>query len=59
MTDITFERAIQHIIDLNEEIRAVKILMERIERCDVRIPSQMKAFPKWAVAKDSKTKLTL
>ncbi len=32
MNDITFERAIQHIIDLNEEIRAVKILMERIER---------------------------
>lgn len=32
MSDITFERAIQHIIDLNEEIRAVKILMECIER---------------------------
>lgn len=32
MGDITFETAIKHIIDLNEEIRAVKILMERIER---------------------------
>ena len=32
MNDITFETAIKHIIDLNEEIRAVKILMERIER---------------------------
>ena len=32
MNDITFETAIKHIIDLNEEIRAVKILIERIER---------------------------
>lgn len=31
MSDITFEMAIKHIIDLNEEITAVKILMERIE----------------------------
>ena len=32
MNNITFETAIKHIINLNEEIRAVKILMESIER---------------------------
>ena len=29
---MSFETAIKHIIDLNEEIRAVRILMESIER---------------------------
>lgn len=29
---MTFEEAIRTIVDLNEEIKAVKILMDRIER---------------------------
>ena len=29
---MTFEKAIEHIIELNEEIRAVQILMSCIER---------------------------
>ena len=35
-----FEEAIKTIIDLNEEIKAVKILMDRIERNTDRIESE-------------------
>ena len=37
---MSFEEAIKTIIDLNEEIKAVKILMDRIERNTDKIESK-------------------
>ena len=37
---MSFEEAIKTIIDLNEEIKAVKILMDRIERNTDKIESE-------------------
>ena len=37
---MSFEEAIKAIIDLNEEIKAVKILMDRIERNTDKIESE-------------------
>lgn len=37
---MTFEEAIKTIVDLNEEIKAVKILMDRIDRNTDKIESE-------------------